>query len=383
MNNRVVANGTPLPGTRTTWPSSRAARATTRRSSATRTRGWTRRRVEDDDDPRLDYYDGVLPGSRSASTCPRVRRAGSSTCAPRARRPERVEGVAGGEPDAPGRGLPERVAHDRFVEWLERQDSGWFAHLSYLPPHPPYAGGGGVLAPVRPRRTLTRRSRRWTPSADPIHEAFMAMRRAAAPTDPDEMRRLEAQYLGMVSEVDAQLGRVVAALETAASGTRPSSWSRRTTASSWVTTDSSRNWASFRRAITLHRPVARPASGNAGSDEVTHFSENVDLLPTLADVLSVDRPAQMRDGRSLDAAPRWRGRSLAQRRSLHEWDYPDEILHPPRQCRYPPAGERRLSLANLCVVLVSDDLAIRRSSPMVRSGASIFVRDPAVEDRMS
>ena len=40
----------------------------------------------------------------------------------------------------------------RFLEWLEHQESGWFAHLSYLRPHPALRGGGGVRAHVRPRR---------------------------------------------------------------------------------------------------------------------------------------------------------------------------------------------------------------------------------------
>jgi len=48
------------------------------------------------------------------------------------------------------RGEPERAVEDslsgflttRYLEWLRDQESGWFAHLSYLRPHPPYAAAG-------------------------------------------------------------------------------------------------------------------------------------------------------------------------------------------------------------------------------------------------
>jgi hypothetical protein len=31
---------------------------------------------------------------------------------------------------------------NRFLDWLPKQESGWFAHLSFLRPHPPYAAAG-------------------------------------------------------------------------------------------------------------------------------------------------------------------------------------------------------------------------------------------------
>ena len=59
----------------------------------------------------------------------------------------------------------------------------------------------------------------------------------AAPTDERALRRLRAQYYGMVSEVDAQLGRVIAGDQGPGGvGLTRSSSSRRTTASSWATT---------------------------------------------------------------------------------------------------------------------------------------------------
>ena len=42
----------------------------------------------------------------------------------------------------------------------------------------------------------------------PLHEMVLGVPEVAAPTDPAAMARLQAQYFGMISEVDAQLGRV-------------------------------------------------------------------------------------------------------------------------------------------------------------------------------
>jgi hypothetical protein len=39
-----------------------------------------------------------------------------------------------------------------------------------------------------------------------IHEYSLGLRSRAAPTDADEMRFLRAQYYGMISEIDFQLG---------------------------------------------------------------------------------------------------------------------------------------------------------------------------------
>ena len=72
----------------------------------------------------------------------------------------------------------------------------------------------------------------------PLYRALLASPAMAAPVEASALENLQAQYFGMVSEVDAQLGRVWDALSgSAASGTRPSSWSPPTTESSSATTD--------------------------------------------------------------------------------------------------------------------------------------------------
>ncbi|MFM7898381.1 MAG: sulfatase-like hydrolase/transferase, partial [Actinomycetota bacterium] len=88
------------------------------------------------------------------------------------------------------------------------QDQPWFAHLSYLRPHPPYTAAGkwsreydpeSVDMPIAPSE-----------ERHGFHEAVMQLPDTKAPSTERGMRRMRAQYYGMIGEVDAQLGRVFA-----------------------------------------------------------------------------------------------------------------------------------------------------------------------------
>jgi arylsulfatase A-like enzyme len=79
---------------------------------------------------------------------------------------------------------------------------------------------------------------------------------------------------------------------------------------------------------------------------VTQFTENVDLLPTLADALSLDEPVQC-DGRSL--APLFADRAAPWRSAAHyEWDYREYFIAS-RRADWP--RDRTLSRQNLAVSL--------------------------------
>lgn len=83
-----------------------------------------------------------------------------------------------------------------------------------------------------------------------------------------------------------------------------------------ATTASSKSWASSPQSyhiIGLWRDPRVP-----GGRSVSHFTENVDLLPTLASALGVERPVQC-DGRSLE--PLFAGEDVKWREAAHyEWD---------------------------------------------------------------
>jgi arylsulfatase A-like enzyme len=182
-----------------------------------------------------------------------------------------------------------------------------------------------------------------------IHDAAMGFEASAAPTDPDQMRALKAQYYGMISEVDSQLGRIVRELE------ERGEWDDTLVV---ITADHGEQlgdhglkeklgfFPQSYHVIGLWRDPHRADAGRV----VTKFSENVDLLPTLADVLSIDEPAQS-DGRSL--TPLLAGEDVPWRTAAHyEWDYRSYFI---RHVTSDWPRERRLSLANLAAS-VSDDL---------------------------
>ncbi|MFZ1063697.1 MAG: sulfatase-like hydrolase/transferase [Acidimicrobiales bacterium] len=319
MNNRVVANGTPL----------RAGLANL--SSVAREAGYdptlfgytdqgldpTQR--TDWDDPRLDNYDGVLPGMSVGLYLPESQAGWIQYL-----REKGYEVESGWAPAL--RGEPERAVEDslsgflttRFLEWLRDQESGWFAHLSYLRPHPPYAAAGefsrmydpaDVDLPISP----VERERR-----HPLHEIALGVAASAAPTNEQELRALRAQYYGMISEVDFQLGRVFVAID------ERNEWDQTLIV---ITSDHGEQlgdhglieklgfFPQSYHVLGLWRDPRRTDVAR----RISKFTENVDLLPTLCDALGVLTPAQC-DGVSL--APLLARTDVAWRTHAHyEWDY--------------------------------------------------------------
>ncbi len=350
MNNRVVANGTPL------------ARGFDSIASVARRAGfdptlfgYTDQGVDPvealgSDDPRLDSYDGILPGMSVGLYLPEsqagwihwLRAHGYDV-------PSGWFAAARGEPERPAELSLSAFLTDRFLAWLERQESGWFAHLSYLRPHPPYAAAGhyssmydpaDVPMPIAPADA----DRHW------LHEAALGVEAARAPGDEASMRALRAQYYGAISEVDHQLGRVVEAIA------RRGEW---TSTLVVITSDHGDQLGDHGLIEKLgffpqsYHVVGiwRDPRRSDGGRRVDAFTENVDLLPTLAESLGVEVPPQC-DGRSLVAL--FDGEESEPRAVAHyEWDYRwHAVAH--STAGPPPRGAlRQHSLA----VSLSDDLA--------------------------
>ena len=350
MNNRVVANGTPL----------RAGldniSLVARRAGYDPTlfgytdQGLDPNAAEGIDDPRLDSYDGVLPGFSVGLYLPEsqagwvqyLRALGYDV-------PSGWAPALRGEPDRPAELSLSGFLTTRFVAWLEAQDRGWFAHLSYLRPHPPYAAAGEFSRMYDPDDVEMPIAAVTTGERHFLHEAALGIKASAAPTDPTQMRALRAQYFGMISEVDFQLGRVVAAIE------ERGEWDDTLVV---ITADHGDQLGDHGLVEKLgffpqsYHTIGlwRDPTSDAAGRRVTKFTENVDLLPTLAEVLGLAVPAQC-DGRSL--VPLLAGADVAWRSAAHyEWDYRSYFI---AGAAAPWPGDRSLSLANLAVS-VSDEL---------------------------
>lgn len=319
MNNRVVANGTPL-------RAGMANLASVARSAGYDPMlfGYTDQGLDPNqsagfDDPRLDNYDGVLPGMSVGLYLPEsqagwiqyLRQKGyevESGWAPALR----------GESDRPAQDSLSGFLTTRYLEWLRAQENGWFAHLSYLRPHPPYAAAGEFAAMYDPAEVSMPIAAVDKDHRHPLHEIALSVSASAAPTNEDDLRRLRAQYYGMISEVDFQLGRVFEAID------ERGEWHETLIV---VTSDHGEQlgdhglleklgfFPQSYHVIGLWRDPRRKHP----VDRLHQFTENVDLLPTLCDALGVDTPAQC-DGQSLaplfaDTATPWRTHAH------YEWDF--------------------------------------------------------------
>ena len=220
-------------------------------------------------------YEGILPGLRRRARHAR-RTTGRGVDGWRARlrrarrRPRRCSRPS---PTGPAEhsvvGVPHR---SRCSSGSAARSEPWFAHLSYLRPHPPYSAAGQWSHALRPgRRGEPDRAGRRPPPA-PRRRARQRRCRRRPPTRPS-CATCGAQYFGMISEVDAPARPGVGhARASSARGTTPSSSSRRTTASSSATTACSRRSATSRRATTSsassatrRRPPTRTARSSSAS----------------------------------------------------------------------------------------------------------------------
>jgi arylsulfatase A-like enzyme len=349
-NHRVVANGTPLDDR-----FDNLARMGVRAGYRPTLFGYTDQSVDPrqtsgPNDPRLAHYEGVLPGFEvglelnGADSVPWtawLRSLGHDVS-------DDLEAAQISEPDRPADHSLTAFLTNQLLDWIPRQDGPWFAHISHFRPHPPYAAAGEfarmydpatIPAPIAVSKDRHK-----------LHDGLMRHPLMAAPTDPEEMAKLQAQYFGMVSEVDHQMGRVWQALE--ASG----QWDNTLII---VTADHGEQLGDhgmvqkagfFDQSYHILGLVRDPRQAAGHGSVVESFTENVDLFPTLCDALGQDVPHQC-DGLPLtpflkaEAPPHWRDAA--------HWEFDWRYSNIPRGPHHWP-WDRRLERQNLAVLRTHD-----------------------------
>lgn len=345
MNHRVVANGAPLDARfdNIAWAARRAGYLPT-------LFGYTDqaidpRRTTGPDDPRLRTYEEVLPGFEVGVHLPSGDPAAWTDWL--AGQGHRLEGdahaIQAGESARPAEHSMAAFLTERFLAWLEAQQRPWFAHLSHLRPHPPYAAAGRFSRLYDPADAPPP-----IPAGEPrhaLHAALMRHPKMKAPAGDHAIAALRAQYFGMVSEVDHQLGRVWAALE--ARGAWDDTFIL-------VTADHGEQLGDhgliekggyFEQSYHIPGIVRDPRPGRARAAVVERFTENVDVFPTLCEAMGLPVPFQC-DGAPLtpflagEEPPHWR-------EAAHwEWDWRATLIGDGRS---PPPWDRRLERQNLVV----------------------------------
>jgi arylsulfatase A-like enzyme len=348
MTNRVVGNGTPL-DRRLDTVALAAGRAGYRPTLFGYTdQGIDPRSATGPDDPRLSTYEGIAPGfevgveltENQVPWMAWLRELGYDVG-------DDALAALATESDRPAEHGITAFLTDRLLEWLRTREDPWFAHVSYWRPHDPYAAAG-------------RWSRAYAPDdlPDPVPEpdrpipptGRLADRRA--PSDPRRLRELRAQYFGMVSNVDDELGRLFAGLR------ELGMWEDTVIV---VTSDHGEQLGDqgrigkggfFEASYHIVGIVRDPARPEGHGRRVSAFTENVDLMPTLCEAMGVEIPAQC-DG--LPLGPLLSGQDPPWWRTAAHWEYDwrwEYIALGPHDWPW----DRRLERQNLAV-LRRDDLA--------------------------
>lgn len=271
-------------------------------------------------DAHLTTYEGVLPGFSVRELLPEHEKPWLSWLRSRGHAEATSRDVhaapgGGASNAAPRYGADEtQTAYltDAFLRWLSEQEAPWFSHLSFLRPHPPFV----VPEPYN------------TMFAPPEHAAFRrhADRQAEASLHPfvayqlsrtkqsdfvhgavgplsdwsaDDFATLRAVYYGMIAEVDAQIGRLVAGLKAAGAWERTivilCSDHGEMAGDHWLFGKGGFFEASYHIPLVIRDPDA-PAT--AQRRIVRDFTSAADIMPTLAQRLG-QALLNHQDGRSL------------------------------------------------------------------------------------
>lgn len=365
MNNRVCTNGTPLDSRHDTL-----AKALRRLGYEPTLFGYTDQSGDPNtvhaNDPALRTYEGVLPGFFARTRVKEDQVIWRSWLEQHG-----YEGALRSTPrefhipttgvDDPPTGKPPvyKAEHTDtaflvgdFKRWLAEQalssnsadcksGNAWCAHISFLRPHPPF-----VVPP--PYNEMYSSNEIKTPigvnaEADVTHPFLTFLRQTVLKEQfipgakglmsdwlEDDLRQIAAVYYGMCTEVDAQIGLILAALDThdQASNTLIV-----------FTSDHGEQmgdhgllgkYGFFDSSYKIPLIISDPRNPSTHGRVINEFTEAVDVMPTLLDLLGEQVPAQL-DGQSLkelmhqDTGSQWR-------KTVHwEYDFRDVVFNTAEQ----------------------------------------------------
>jgi arylsulfatase A-like enzyme len=323
MNNRVCRNGTPLDARHDT-----IALAARRAGYTPTLFGYTDTSPDprglDPADPSLRTYEGVLPGFVPRVLLPEhqkpwlswlsARGIDASAGFPDIHRPRaRGAEVSTSPPVYGSDATPAAFIAGEFVRWLGEQEAAdpWFAHLSFISPHPPfivpepfntmYDAGDGP--PLRRAASLEAEAAihplaAWGLDKLKKNKFLPGARGKVRDWSEDQVRQIRAIYWGMISEVDTQLGRIFAAV-----GER-GGWDDTIVvfmsdhAEMMGDHFSMGKGGFFDQSYHVPLVIRDPRRPKGRGRRVEAFTEAVDVMPTLLDLIGAPVPSHL-DGASL------------------------------------------------------------------------------------
>ncbi len=259
-----------------------------------------------------------------------------------------------GYPDADGKGLcyPPTLfsAEDsqtafltrKLIDHLGDRNDGWFAHISYLRPHPPFTApepynsmydADQVPMPERAGSVDEQASQHpWMDASihQPTSWYVQWMYEALdSETYDRDMRQVRAAYYGLVSKIDTYVGKLIDHLK--ATGAWDNTLIVLTSDHGEMLGDrymfGKRGYADTSYHIPLI--IRDPGSGaNATRGRIVEqMTESVDVMPSILDWLDLDIPRQC-DGKSLIGF--WTGNDPLDWRQEVHWEYDFRDVETPR-----------------------------------------------------
>lgn len=271
-------------------------------------------------DPHLKTYEGLLPGFTARQLLPEHEKQWLSWLRARghdeatSRDIHRPVGARSGEISSETTSYSKDETQTafltgEFIRWLGEQDAPWFAHVSFLRPHPPFSVPepfGKMFRPDEGPRFSRARDRQ-TEAASHPYLAYAMPRQAKGSfiqgaegfvedwSDAD-FGAIRAIYYGMIAEVDSQLGRIWQALKDA------DAWNETIII---FTSDHAEmmgdHWMLGKGGFfdgSYHIPLVIRDPKVTGGEIVEHFTSAADIFPTLCESLDVQAENGL-DGRSL------------------------------------------------------------------------------------
>jgi arylsulfatase A-like enzyme len=320
MNNRVVRNGTPLAAR-----FDNVALAARRAGYDPTLFGYTDISLDPTgkapDDPDNTTYESVLPGFTTRVKLPEHEKPWLSWLRAQglelrdhkhAHLPVGVpKGTLSDAPPAYDENQTQTAfVTGEFTRWLGEQERPWFAHLSYLRPHPPFivpAPYNTMYAPddvpgFRRAASADEEAGQHPLMAYALNQtkaknfAPGVKRRLVRDFTEAEFRQIKATYYGMITEVDTQLGRAFDAIK--ARGEWDDTIVVFTSDHAEMMGDHFALGKGGYFDESQHIPLVIRGPGLPTGKTVTAFTEAVDIFPTLLELMGV-APNHQPDGQSL------------------------------------------------------------------------------------
>ncbi|MEQ9518314.1 MAG: alkaline phosphatase family protein, partial [Parvibaculum sp.] len=337
QNHRACTNGTPLDARHTNW-----ALEARKQGYDPVLIGYTDTandpRALQGDSPWLKTYEGPLPGIRPLAMMGTWPGPWADFLTDKGYPlPDDLRQTYGLREDGPdyehGRARPKPLIYpikdndttyqvEKCMEFMGEAQDPFIMHLSLLRPHPPWVASEPYASMYDPAALpgYIRASDADAEGAQhPWLEHQLANRLYRAPENDKKQRRMKAVYYGLMSEVDAALGRVIAFLKE--SGLYDKTLIIFTSDHGEQMGD---HWLIGKCGYfdgSYHIPliIRDPRANNTRGKRIDAFTENVDIMPTMLSAIGAPIPPHC-DGAKLDPFLE-SGRAPATWRTEAHWEY--------------------------------------------------------------